>query len=565
MVSPVAATSSGGRSSFAGFWSSARRRKSIGVPSDGSDNSGGLVRSLGLFDLILLGIGASIGAGIFVVTGTVAHDAGPGVTVSFALAGAACVLNALCYAELSSRFPAVVGGAYLYTYAAFNELTAFLVFTQLMLDYHIGAASIARSLASYFVSLLELLPFFKGHFPSWIGHGGIEFFGGVVSINILAPILLVILTVILSCGVKESSVVNSFMTATKVVIVIIVIFAGAFEVDISNWSPFAPNGFKAIVTGATVVFFSYVGFDAVANSAEESKKPQRDLPIGILASLLVCAMLYVAVCLVITGMVPYQFLGEEAPLAEAFTAKGLKFVTVLISIGAVAGLTTTLLVGLYVQSRLYLGLARDGLLPAIFSKVHLVRHTPIHSQVWVGIVATIMAGLFNVHQLSHILSVGTLTGYSVVSACVITLRRKDKVTNQVSQKYITSQSEGTICLVAIAFCGFIAGLCYRFNASIILMIFAIIIAVLGAAALQFRQDYADPPGFSCPAVPVIPIVSVFFNMFLFAQLHEEAWFRFIIVSLIAIVMYAFYGQYHANPVSSEHSHAYHGIPSSEAA
>ncbi|XP_074580701.1 cationic amino acid transporter 9, chloroplastic [Curcuma longa] len=565
MVSPVTATSSGGRSFFAGFWSSARRRKSIGVPSDGSDHSGGLVRGLGLLDLILLGIGASIGAGIFVVTGTVARDAGPGVTVSFALAGAACVLNAFCYAELSSRFPAVVGGAYLYTYTAFNELTAFLVFTQLMLDYHIAAASIARSLASYFVSLLELFPFFKGHFPSWIGHGGIEFFGGIVSINILAPILLVILTVILCCGVKESSAVNSFMTATKVVIVIIVIFTGAFEVDVSNWSPFAPNGFKAIVTGATVVFFSYVGFDAVANSAEESKKPQRDLPIGILASLLVCAMLYVGVCLVITGMVPYKILGEEAPLAEAFTAKGLKFVTVLISIGAVAGLTTTLLVGLYVQSRLYLGLARDGLLPAIFSKVHLVRHTPIHSQVWVGIVASIMAGLFNVRQLSHILSVGTLTGYSVVSACVITLRWKDTVTNQVSQKCITSRSEGTICLVAIAFCGFIAGLCYRFNASIILMIFAIIIAILGASALQFRQDYADPPGFSCPAVPVIPIVSVFFNMFLFAQLHEEAWYRFIIVSLIAIVMYASYGQYHANPVSSEHSHAYHGIPSSEAA
>ncbi|URD86758.1 Amino acid permease [Musa troglodytarum] len=541
-------SSSGGRSFFGGFWSAALRRKAIGIATDSvAGHGGGLVRHLGLFELILLGIGASIGAGIFVVTGTVARDAGPGVTISFALAGAACVLNALCYAELSSRFPAVVGGAYLYTYAAFNELMAFLVFTQLMLDYHIGAASIARSLASYFVSLLELLPFLKGHFPSWIGHGGIEFFGGIVSINILAPILLILLTVILCYGVKESSAANSFMTATKVVIVIVVIFAGAFEVDVSNWSPFAPNGFKAVITGATVVFFSYVGFDAVANSAEESKKPQRDLPIGILASLFVCAVLYIGVCLVITGMVPYKFLGEDAPLAEAFTAKGLKVVSVLISIGAVAGLATTLLVGLYVQSRLYLGLSRDGLLPSVFSKVHPLRHTPIHSQVWVGLVAGIMAGLFNVHQLSHILSVGTLTGYSVVSACVITLRWKDKVSSQVSGKCISAHCEGIICLVIIAFGGFLAGLCYRFSGSFIIIIFAVVMAILGAAAVQFRQGYADPPGFSCPGVPIVPVLSIFINIFLFAQLHEEAWYRFVIVSLISVGVYAIYGQYHANP------------------
>ncbi|URD86759.1 Amino acid permease [Musa troglodytarum] len=556
-------SSSGGRSFFGGFWSAALRRKAIGIATDSvAGHGGGLVRHLGLFELILLGIGASIGAGIFVVTGTVARDAGPGVTISFALAGAACVLNALCYAELSSRFPAVVGGAYLYTYAAFNELMAFLVFTQLMLDYHIGAASIARSLASYFVSLLELLPFLKGHFPSWIGHGGIEFFGGIVSINILAPILLILLTVILCYGVKESSAANSFMTATKVVIVIVVIFAGAFEVDVSNWSPFAPNGFKAVITGATVVFFSYVGFDAVANSAEESKKPQRDLPIGILASLFVCAVLYIGVCLVITGMVPYKFLGEDAPLAEAFTAKGLKVVSVLISIGAVAGLATTLLVGLY--SRLYLGLSRDGLLPSVFSKVHPLRHTPIHSQVWVGLVAGIMAGLFNVHQLSHILSVGTLTGYSVVSACVITLRWKDKVSSQVSGKCISAHCEGIICLVIIAFGGFLAGLCYRFSGSFIIIIFAVVMAILGAAAVQFRQGYADPPGFSCPGVPIVPVLSIFINIFLFAQLHEEAWYRFVIVSLISVGVYAIYGQYHANPVSSEHSVVYQGVPSEAA-
>ncbi|KAJ0961618.1 hypothetical protein J5N97_001115 [Dioscorea zingiberensis] len=524
---------------FSGFCSSALRRKSLPEAGDPliSLYGEGLVRRLGAFELVLLGIGASIGAGIFVVTGTVARDAGPGVTISFILAGAACVLNALCYAELSSRFPAVVGGAYLYSYTAFNELTAFLVF---------------------------LFPFLKGHLPSWIGHGE-EFFGGVLSINILAPILLIGLTAILCCGVRESSAVNTFMTATKVLIVIFVIIAGAFEVDVSNWSPFAPNGFKAVVTGATVVFLHMLDLMLLLIQLR-NPKDHRDLPIGILVSLLICAILYICVCLVITGMVPYQLLGEDAPLAEAFTAKGLKFVSVLISIGAVAGLTTTLLVGLYVQSRLYLGLGRDGLLPLIFAKVHPTRHTPIHSQVWVGLVAAIMSGLFNVHMLSHILSVGSLTGYSVVSACVITLRWKDQKASLDSTRCISKWHEGVICLLLVACGGFAAGLCYRFSTSYIALLVAIPIAVLAVAALQVRHSYADPPGFSCPGVPILPAVSIFFNIFLFAQLHEEAWSRFIILSIIAVGVYAFYGQFHANPTGSEsrdYSDVYHRTPSEE--
>ncbi|KAI4356659.1 hypothetical protein L6164_000664 [Bauhinia variegata] len=531
------------------FWSAALRAKPLSSPSEKAareNSSYGLSRRLSVLDLVLLGIGASIGAGIFVVTGTVARDTGPGVTVSFTLAGASCVINALCYAELASRFPAVVGGAYLYAYTAFNELTAFLVFGQLMLDYHIGAASIARSLASYVVTILELFPVFKDNIPKWIGHG--EDIGGVLSINILAPVLLVILTLILCCGVGESSLLNSFMTVLKVVIVIFVIFVGAFEVDVSNWSPFAPNGIKSIFTGATVVFFAYVGFDAVANSAEESKRPQRDLPIGIIASLLVCISLYIGVCLVITGMVPYQFLGEDAPLAEAFTSKGLKYVSVLISIGAVAGLTTTLLVGLYVQSRLYLGLGRDGLLPSVFAKVDKKRHTPIHSQVWVGIVASVMAGLFNVHVLSHILSVGTLTGYSVVSACVVALRWKDKTGSEASP---SARREGVFCLIALAVCGFVAGFLFRYDSSAIFLLLAVVVALATSAALHFRQVYDDAPGFSCPWVPLLPAICVFFNMFLFAQLHYEAWVRFVILCAVMVGIYAIYGQYHADPSSDK--------------
>lgn len=539
---------------FSNFWASARRKRALNPRSsgDGEASSGdGLVRRLGVFDLVLLGVGASIGAGIFVVTGTVARDAGPAVTISFIVAGASCILNALCYAELATRFPPVVGGAYLYTYSAFNEITAFLVFSQMMLDYHIGAASIARSLAGYILNLLELIPSLKGHIPSWIGHGTTDPHV-VISINILAPILLLILTFVLCWGVGESSAVNSFMTMTKVIIVVVVIIAGSFKVDVQNWSPFAPHGFEAILTGATVVFFAYVGFDAVANSAEESKRPQRDLPIGIMGSLSICIALYIGVCLVITGMVPYNILGEDAPLASAFTTKGLKFVSILISIGAVAGLTTTLLVGLYVQSRLYLGLGRDGMLPNIFAKVHETRHTPIQSQVWVGLVAAVLGGLFNVRMLSKILSVGTLTGYSVVAACLLSLRFEEKIGYQVSRRW-SRWSEGVVCLLVIGFCGFAAGAIYRFHVHIsyYFLVIPVVIALCGVAMLYFRQVYSDTPGFSCPGVPILPAVCIFFNLFLVAQLHPEAWYRFAIVSVIAMGIYAFYGQYHATPNPDE--------------
>uniref|UniRef100_A0A0C9S7P7 TSA: Wollemia nobilis Ref_Wollemi_Transcript_7899_1996 transcribed RNA sequence n=1 Tax=Wollemia nobilis TaxID=56998 RepID=A0A0C9S7P7_9CONI len=539
-----------GQSWLAHFWKSALRAKTYNLDSTThADNPEGLVRRLGPFDLVLLGIGASVGAGIFVVTGTVAREAGPGVTISFILAGAACVLNALCYAELSSRFPAVVGGAYLYAYSAFNELTAFLVFVQLMLDYHIGAASIARSLASYLVTILQLFPFLKENLPQWLGPGGMECFGGYLSINLLAPVLLALLTLILCQGVRESSAVNAIMTILKVTIVLLVIFAGAFEVDVSNWTPFAPNGFKAIVTGATVVFFAYVGFDAIANSAEECRKPKRDMPIGILVSLIACAALYIGVCLVLTGMLPYQSLGGDAPLAEAFSAKGLKFAVVLISVGAVAGLTTTLLVGLYVQSRLYFGLGRDGLLPSFFGKIHSKLRTPIHSQVWVGSVAGILAGLFNDSALSHILSVGTLSGYSVVSACVIMLRIKNdmQIQSGVHSKGFTKWHQAVVCILGITCCGFASGLCYRIGTYFINPVILMIVAIFLAAVLQYGQEYIEPPGFSCPGAPLIPALSVFVNIFLFAQLHWEAWVRFIVLGIGAVIIYALYGQYHADP------------------
>ncbi|ERN00205.1 hypothetical protein AMTR_s00111p00097580 [Amborella trichopoda] len=559
---PSPATTSFSSSWFKSFCSSSLRSKPLtrGVPLETGE---GLVRQLSLLDLIFIGLGCTIGAGIFVICGTAARDVGPGVVVSFLLAGFTCLLNAFCYAELSSCLPAIVGGAYMYSYVAFNELTAFLIFAQLMVDYHISTATIARSLASYLVMLLNIFPFFRENWPGWMVASGVELFGGVLSINLLAPILVLLMTLILCRGLRELTLMNSFMTVTKVLIILLVILIGAFEVDISNWSPFAPNGYKAIITGSTVVAYAYAGYDSIASSAEESKRPQRDLPLGILVCVLSCGVLYIGVCLVITGMVSYKSLGVDAPLAEAFAAKGLKFISVVISGGAVAGLTTNLLGHIYSKSRIYVGLGRDGLLPSIFAKVHPTRHIPIHSQVWVGTIVGIIAGLFDVHRLSHILSVGGLASSSVVSACVVTLRLKHKDTRLTYMLGITTYQKGVICFLGVASCGFLTGLLYQCNASNICILALVVMAVLFAVVLHYNQEYAAPSGFSCPGVPFVPLVCIFFNLFLFAQLHWEAWVRFAVVGIVSIGLYAVYGQHHANLAASDNQHNYHKLPSGE--
>ena len=267
-----------------------------------------LARKLGAVELTLLGIGASIGAGIFVLTGVAAKEAGPAVSASFGFAALSCVFNALCYSELSSRFP-VSGSAYLYTYCTFGEFAAIISGVNLLMDYHVGAASIARALGGYIVQLLKDMGW--THPWVWLDHTDVS---GGLSISVIAPVILMALTWILCRGVKESTNVNSVLTITKISIVLLVVFAGWAKVDTSNWAPFAPFGWDQVLATSATVYFSYVGFDAVCNTAEECKNPQRDLPIGIMASLLVVAALYILVCMTVTGMVPYTELHESAPL-----------------------------------------------------------------------------------------------------------------------------------------------------------------------------------------------------------------------------------------------------------
>jgi len=284
-------------------------------------------------------------------------------------------------------------------------------------------------------------------------------------------------------------------------------------------------------------------------------------------SLVVCAGMYVAVCLVVTGMVPYIKLGGDAPLANAFQEKGLHFVSILIAVGAVCGLTTTLLVGLFVQSRLYLGLGRDGLLPAFFSRINSRYHTPVTAQLWVGFVAATLAGVFNVSHLSHILSVGCLASYTVVCACLVMLRidtgdQWQEHENLSSQKGPTRWQEAMLCVLSVALTGFLVGLCYRTSAPVAYSIALLVVMALLLIPLITRQDYKRPSGFACPWVPLLPVLSIGFNTFLFAQLHWEAWVRFGVVSGLAVLVYALYGQYNATPDTSisERSPLYYKAP-----
>lgn len=527
------------------------------LPGGGQEEEGRrLSRSLGPWDLVLLGIGASIGSGIFVVTGVAARDAGPGVVVSFLLAGLASAIDALCYAELAARFPGVLGGAYLFAHATFGELAAFLLFCHLMLDYHIGAASIARSLASYLLALLAwAAPAAAAALPPALSPGGLPLAGGLLSLDAPAPVLLLLLTLVLCRGVRESAALNGAMTCTKVAIVLLVIGAGAFQVDPANWVPLAPRGAGAVVTAASVVFFSYVGFDAVANSAEESKNPQRDLPVGILASLGVCVVLYVAVALVLTGMVPYAELDPNEPLAAAFAARGQHAVEALIGAGAVVGLTTALLAGLYVQARLYVALGRDGLLPPFFARVSASRQSPVTAQLWVGAIAAVLSLFFDVGRLSHILSVGVMVSYSLVCICVIMLRLDPAYVPPAGRPAAASAAirpaagrweEAAGCVGALCLLSFLLGLATRLQSPPWLSALLALGLLASAAPILLRQKYERPTGFACPLVPGLPLLGVAFNIYLIAQMHVEAWVRLVLVTLVGLLVYVVYGQHHSS-------------------
>ncbi len=377
----------------------------------------GLKPCLHAIDLVLLGVGAIIGAGVFVLTGVAAATkAGPAIIISFLLSGLACALSAFCYAELSSSVGGS-GSAYGYSYAGMGEIFAWIIGWSLILEYSIATATVAIGWSGYansiFLSLGIHLPYYFITNPV---HGGL--------INLPAVCIITAITTLLCIGVRESAKINNIVVFIKLMTIIIFIVVAAGHIKVENWSPFAPFGWTGIAQGAAIIFFAYIGFDAVSTAADEAIKPQHDLPIGIIGSLLICTLLYIAVAAILTGIAHYQTLNTASPVSDALLTLGCHFAAGVVSAGAIAGLTTVMLVMFYGLTRVFYAMSRDKLLPAVFSKVHPKTHTPLPVIIVSGIIIAFISGCLPIHIVAELVNLGTLSAFLMVSIGVIILRKK---------------------------------------------------------------------------------------------------------------------------------------------
>lgn len=405
-----------------------------GEPVEGSlQGEVTLKRTLTARQLTMLGIGAVIGAGIFVLTGhAAAEHSGPAIVLSFVLAGIACALAGLCYAEFASMLP-VSGSAYSYAYATLGEFVAWFIGWNLVLEYLFAASTVAVGWSGYFNSLLTSigigLPASLSTAPLNVVDGSIVYTGGLF--NLPAVAIVAAISWLCYVGITQSAFVNSIIVAIKVAVILLFVAFSVQYVNPDNWVPFIPEnqgpgryGFDGIVRGAAVVFFAYIGFDAVSTAAGEAKNPQRDMPIGILGSLFICTIIYIIVSAVLTGMLPYTQLGTPKPVATALEAyPSLLWLKHVVEIGAIAGLSSVILVMLMGQPRIFYSMAQDGLLPAIFKRVHPKHQTPYVGTIIVGFFACLLAGFFPIGLLGELVSMGTLLAFATVSAGVLVLRR----------------------------------------------------------------------------------------------------------------------------------------------
>ncbi len=397
-----------------------RRKSTKALLTDAAAEAVGLKRALGALDLTLLGIGAIVGAGIFVLTGVAAAMyAGPAVMVSFAVSGTACAMAALCYAEFAAMIP-VAGSAYSYAYATLGELIAWIIGWDLVLEYAVGAAAVAVGWSGYLRVVLNGIGI---PMPAALTHAPGALPAGIFDLPALLVVLAV--TAVLYAGIVETARLNSIIVGIKLFVIGMVIVVGAFFVRPTNWTPFMPMGWSGLMRGASVIFFAYIGFDAVSTAAEEVVYPARDLPVGIIASLAVCTLLYVAVAAVLTGMVPFKKIDVNAPLASAFVQRGLNAVSGIVSLGAVAGLTSVLLVLLLGQSRVFFAIARDGLLPPAFSRVHPRFRTPYVPTVLTGVLVGVAAALLPIQEIAELTNIGTLFAFTLVCIGIWVLRYLD--------------------------------------------------------------------------------------------------------------------------------------------
>jgi len=454
-----------------------RRKPTETLLADAGPHAGGLKRALGVVDLTFLGIGAIVGAGIFVLTGVAAAKyAGPAISLSFVVAGFACAMAALCYAEFAAMIP-VAGSAYSYSYATMGELVGWIIGWDLVLEYAVGAAAVAVGWSGYLAVILEGLGI---HLPYALTHAPEH--GALMQADLPALLIVLLITAVLYVGISESARLNSAIVIVKLFAIAAVILIGMFYVRPANWSPFAPFGWTGVMKGAAVIFFAYIGFDAVSTAAEEVIDPNRNLPIGILASLFVCTALYIAVAGVLTGMVPAHTIDIKAPLASAFVLRGLNIVAGIISLGAVAGLTSVLLVLLLGQSRIFYAISRDGLLPAAFSRVHPRYRTPYIPTTLTGVAVGITAALLPIQEIAELTNIGTL--------------------------------------------------------------FAFVLVCLGVWILRRIEPGLHRP-FRTPLVPIVPILGVLFCGYLMTSLPLVTWIRFFVWMAAGLAIYFGYGRFHS--------------------
>lgn len=434
----------------------------------------GLKKVLGTPALLLMGLGVIIGAGIFILTGIAsAYYSGPALIISFLIAGTACLFTALCYAEFASMVP-VAGSAYTYSYVTLGELLAWIIGWDLILEYLLIVTAVAVGWSGYivylFTSLGIILP------AQIINPPGVE--GGFI--NLPAVIIIAILTILLIKGTKESSQFNTVIVFIKLLVIMLFIGIGVNYINPANYQPFLPYGWNGIFQGAAIIFFAYIGFDAITTAAEEVKNPQRTFPIAIMGSLIISSILYVVVTAILNGMVPYYLFKETAaPVAFALQRVGINWANIVISIGALAGITSVLLVGFFGQTRIFFAMSRDGLLPSLFSKLHKNFKTPVNGILLVGIIAAIISAFVPITEIAELVNIGTLAAFIIVSASVIILRRQ-------------------------------------------------------------RPDLERP--FKTPYVPLVPIMSIIFCLFLIAELPTVTHLRFIIWLAIGLGIYYFYGR-----------------------
>jgi basic amino acid/polyamine antiporter, APA family len=395
-----------------------------------AESEGGKVhlkKTLGPLNLVALGIGAIIGAGLFSLTGIAAADhAGPAVVLSFVVAAIGCAFAGMCYSEFSTMIP-IAGSAYTYAYATMGELLAWIIGWDLVIEYAIGSATVSVSWSSYVVKLLHR---FGVELPGALIHSPLEASGAIV--NLPAVFVIAIISCLLIIGISESARVNAVIVCIKVTIVVVVIFVGYSYIKPENYVPFIPPntgtfgefGISGIMRGAAVIFFAYIGFDAVSTAAQEAKRPQRDMPIGIIGSLVICTVLYVAFSRVLTGMVNYKiFKGDAAPVGTVVNLFSSSSLQTAIYIGIIAGYSSVILVMLLGQSRVFYSMSRDGLLPPMFSFIHPKFQTPYRSNLIVMVFAAVLAGFVPISNLSHFTSIGTLLAFVIVCIGVIVMRR----------------------------------------------------------------------------------------------------------------------------------------------